>query len=74
MKRSSITAKLAAALERAERAEAFKRFVHQYLDQNGVPDNPGGIHGVNGCRIGDRLDWILFRLDQALDTAMPAKT
>lgn len=38
--------------------KSFKTYVHEYLDGKGVPTNPEGVHGQNGCRIGDRLDWL----------------
>lgn len=43
---------------RAEKAEKFKRWVHAYLDSKLVPHHPPGIHGAEGCRIGDRMDWV----------------
>jgi hypothetical protein len=40
----------------------FKRYVHDRLDKAGVPEHfPGGKHTAEGCRIGDRLDWLLDR-------------
>ncbi len=48
--------------ELAER-QRFKDFVHAYLDRHGVPHHPPGKHGPEGCRIGDRLDWVLGRVD-----------
>lgn len=38
---------------------AFKTWVHKYLDDHGVPHHPPGTHGAAGCRIGDRLDWLM---------------
>ncbi len=40
----------------------FKTWVHAYLDAQDVPHHPPGPHGAEGCRIGDRLDWLLGRL------------
>lgn len=38
---------------------AFKAWVHNYLDQHGVPKEfPDGPHTKEGCRIGDRMDWL----------------
>lgn len=41
------------------RLQAFKNWVHSYLDKSGVPHHPPGIHGQEGCRIGDRMDWLM---------------
>jgi hypothetical protein len=54
-----------ALLARAEKAEAFKSWTHQYLDAHGVPHHPPGTHGAAGCRIGDRMDWLMAKLDAA---------
>jgi hypothetical protein len=41
-------------------AVGFKAYVHQRLDEAGVPANPEPAkHALSGCRIGDRLDWII---------------
>lgn len=37
----------------------FKAYVHNRLDEVGVPTHPDGPHSAEGCRIGDRLDLIL---------------
>lgn len=54
---------LCAALEQAERErdalQRFKDWVHAYLDSKGVPNHPPGTHGAAGCRIGDRMDWVM---------------
>ena len=42
--------------------EAFKTWTHQYLDSHGVPRHPPGVHGAEGCRIGDRMDWLMTRI------------
>lgn len=40
----------------------FKDYVHTRLDAAGVPENPQPPkHALEGCRIGDRLDWVLGR-------------
>ena len=36
--------------------QAFKDYVHERLDQAGIPTHPDGEHSKAGCRIGDRLD------------------
>ena len=45
----------------AER-QKFKDWVHNYLDTHGVPHHPPGTHGEHGCRIGDRMDWLMEQL------------
>ncbi len=52
---------------RAERDKllAFKNWCHAYLDTHGVPHHPPGTHGAAGCRIGDRMDWLMDRLKAA---------
>jgi NTP pyrophosphatase (non-canonical NTP hydrolase) len=46
-----------------QKARKFKEFVHERLDKMGVPQNfPDGPHTKDGCRIGDRLDWVEKRL------------
>jgi hypothetical protein len=49
---------------RAERdkLQRFKDWTHNYLDGVGVPHHPPGSHGAEGCRIGDRMDWLMARL------------
>ncbi len=52
-----------AAEQRAVKGEAFKVFVHGRFDEMGVPEQfPDGVHSKEGCRVGDRLDWIQARL------------
>ena len=45
--------------------KAFKSWVHKYLDDHGVPHHPPGTHGAEGCRIGDRMDWLMARVVKA---------
>lgn len=46
--------------EERKKLQAFKDYVHQRLDDAGVPPNPSPPkHALHGCRIGDRLDWVL---------------
>lgn len=53
------------ALKRdVERLEGFKAYVHQRLDEMGMPANPGGPHSEEGCRVGDRLDAVARNLDR----------
>lgn len=37
------------------------------LDSHGVPDHPPGTHGEHGCRIGDRMDWLITERDRLLE-------
>jgi hypothetical protein len=46
----------------AKKLQAFKDWVHGYLDAHGVPHHPPGPHGAEGCRIGDRMDWLMAKL------------
>lgn len=39
-------------------ADAFKAYVHKRLDEMGVPTHIDGPHSKEGCRVGDRLDWL----------------
>jgi hypothetical protein len=57
--------RLAAAEEARDKLQAFKDWVHAYLDAQGVPHHPPGTHGAEGCRIGDRMDWLMARLTAA---------
>lgn len=45
-----------------DKLQAFKDWVHSYLDTHGVPHHPPGTHGAEGCRIGDRMDWLMAQL------------
>lgn len=54
----------AVLLEEVGRLQAFKDWVHGYLDGKGVPHHPPGVHGAEGCRIGDRMDWVFAELDR----------
>jgi hypothetical protein len=40
----------------------FKAYVHQRLDEMGIPTHPDGPHSKEGCRIGDRLDIVQAKL------------
>lgn len=42
--------------------ERFKAYVHQRLDEAGIPTHPDGEHSKAGCRIGDRLDLALAKV------------
>jgi len=43
--------------------DAFKTWVHQWLDEHGVPKEfLDGPHSKEGCRIGDRMEWLLARV------------
>ncbi len=53
------------AVDEIDKRQKFKDWVHAYLDTHGVPHHPPGTHGAAGCRIGDRMDWLMERLRQA---------
>lgn len=58
-----------------ERLQKFKDWVHAYLDARGVPaEFPDGSHTREGCRIGDRMDWVFAQLDEANRRANAAET
>ncbi len=42
-----------------KKLQAFKDYVHQRLDEAGIPTHPDGPHSKEGCRVGDRLDLAL---------------
>ena len=42
--------------DRILKLQAFKDYVHQRLDEAGIPKEPNGEHSKAGCRVGDRLD------------------
>lgn len=52
-----------------DKLQAFKDWVHGYLDEHGVPTHPNGPRSKEGCRIGDRLDIIFRERDEAMDDA-----
>ncbi len=45
-----------------DKLAAFKAWVHNYLDAKGIPHHPPGTHGKEGCRIGDRMDYVFVRV------------
>lgn len=49
---------------KCDKLQAFKDWVHAYLDQHDVPHHPPGSHGAAGCRIGDRMDWLMAHLKE----------
>ncbi len=55
-----------AAIRRALAAEAFKAWVHGWLDAIGVPHDPDPVHTAeNGCRISGRMRFLLQRVTTA---------
>ncbi len=56
---------LAAMRAERDKLQAFKSWVHTYLDSHDVPHHPPGTHGAAGCRIGDRMDWLMAELADA---------
>lgn len=50
--------------EQVKKLQAFKDWVHSYLDARGVPaEFPDGEHTKRGCRIGDRMDHVFAELE-----------
>ncbi len=61
-----LTERLGLAGGKLEKAMKFKAWVHAYLDAHNVPKEfPNGTHTKEGCRIGDRMDWLLKELTDA---------
>lgn len=57
---AALRAELARLGRRVAELEAFKSYVHQRLDEAGIPANPQPPkHALAGCRIGDRLDVVI---------------
>lgn len=55
-----------------EKLQRFKDWVHAYLDAKGIPAEIDGPHSAEGCRIGDRMDYVfaeIARLKAALAKA-----
>ena len=52
------------ALAERDKLQAFKDWVHTYLDTHNVPHHPPGVHGAAGCRIGDRMDWLMSQVQE----------
>ncbi len=49
-------------VERANKLQAFKTFVHEFLDKEHVPADPEPEETKrHGCRISERLKWVLLR-------------
>lgn len=48
--------------DKCDALQRFKDWVHAYLDGKGIPHHPPGVHGAEGCRIGDRMDYVFDRL------------
>lgn len=56
---------LTAARAEVEKLAAFKAFVHEFLDRNGVPTDPPGKMREEGCRVGQRLKYIADQREAA---------
>ena len=57
---------VAEARDEANKLQAFKDWVHGYLDAHGVPKEfPNGPHTKEGCRVGDRMEFLLKELEGA---------
>ena len=55
---------LAALQAERDTLARFKKWVHDYLDGKGIPHHPPGTHGAEGCRIGDRMDFVFAELQR----------
>lgn len=63
------------ALQVAAKLQAFKDWVHAYLDARGVPKEfPDGEHTKCGCRIGDRMDHVFAELEALRELAAQTGT
>lgn len=51
-----------AAEAEVKKLQAFKAYVHNRLDSEGVPSHPEGTHSAEGCRVGDRLDIVFGKV------------
>ncbi len=57
---NALTAEVERLRADVAKGDAFKTFVHAYLDAHGVPHgDPTNKHQQEGCRIGARLDLLL---------------
>ena len=62
--RDRLAAQLALACAERDKLQAFKDWVHGYLDAQGVPHgDPENRHQQEGCRIGARLDLLFAERD-----------
>src|SRR3954471_11028183 len=63
------------ALQKIEKLEAFKSYVHKRLDDAGVPSDPEPeANAEHGCRIGGRLNWLIAsKEDQPSNAANATK-
>lgn len=56
--RDRLAGELATAKGERDALQRFKDWTHSYLDDKGIPHHPPGVHGAEGCRIGDRMDYL----------------
>lgn len=63
---NSQAAEIARLTKERDKLQSFKDWVHSYLDTHGVPHHPPVTHGAAGCRIGDRMDWLMAERDTAV--------
>jgi hypothetical protein len=50
-------------VDERDRLIAFKKYVHDRLDAEGISTDPDSIHKAEGCRIGGRLDELFLMLN-----------
>lgn len=57
---------LANEVVRRNKLQAFKDWVHNWLDKAGVPHDPDQERNkITGCRVGGRLEWLMTKLKEA---------
>lgn len=54
-------------IDKVEKLQAFKDYVHDRLDKMDVEKDPESIHKEAGCRIGGRLDILQQQRDELLE-------
>lgn len=53
-------------IDKVEKLQAFKDYVHDRLDKMGIEKDPESIHKEAGCRIGGRLDILQQQMNELL--------
>ena len=64
----SVDTALRELIKETKALQAFKDWVHAYLDVHGVPKEfPDGKHTREGCRVGDRMEHVFAELEGLRD-------